>query len=90
MDSLIKWFDISDMSPEEFDKLDLQRFNIKNFDGFANNYELKNFYAFKVLDLDKNSKTHYYGMCINKEYASKVMKLMDEYKANKHYNKSKV
>lgn len=67
----IQWFDKNDKTVEEFDKLNLQRFNIKNY-STTDNYKLDNFYVFPVLDTDKESKTGYYAMCINKEFVKAV------------------
>lgn len=67
----IQWFDKTDKTIEEFDKLELQRFNIKNY-ATTDNYKLNNFYVFPVMDMDKESKTGYYAMCINKEFAKEV------------------
>lgn len=61
------------MEPEEFDKLNHNRFNINNF--VMPNYEFKNYYVFKIMDT--SSSTGYYGMCINKEFYKKVKEAND-------------
>lgn len=74
----IQWFDKSEKTIEELDKLSLQRFNIKNY-LTTDNYKLENFYVFPVLDLDKESKTGYYAMCINKEFAKAVKQNLEQW-----------
>lgn len=83
MDLKITWFNAGEKTLEELDALTVSRFNIKNFTE-PYNYKLKNFYVFKVLDLDPSSTTGYYGMCINKEYAQAVKKNLEVWKKNQH------
>ena len=71
--NIIPTYNINDKTKEEFDNLKLNRFNIKDFSD-TSNFNLTNYYVFKVLDLDTNSKTGWYGMCINKEFAKNVKK----------------
>ena len=79
----IKWFNNGDKTIEDLDKLTLQRFNIKNLKTVDDYKNMKNFYVFKVLDLDENSETGYYGMCINKEYAKAVKDALNNWKNKK-------
>lgn len=79
----ITWFNNGEKTNEELDALTLQRFNIKNFKSVSDYKDLKNFYVFKVMDLDTKSETGYYGMCINKEYAKAVKAALDNWKNNK-------
>lgn len=79
----ITWFNNGEKTNEELDNLSLQRFNIKNIKSIDSYKDLKNFYAFKVLDLDEKSETGYYAMCINKEYAKMVQESLNKLKTNK-------
>ena len=79
----IQWFNNGEKTNNELDNLSLLRFNIKNFKSVDDYKDLKNFYVFKVLDLDEKSETGYYGMCINKEYAKRVQEALDKWKNNK-------
>ena len=76
----IQWFNHNENTIEELDNLSLQRFNIKNIKSVDDYKDLKNFYAFKVLDLDEKSETGYYGMFINKEYAKRVQEALNDWK----------
>ena len=80
----ITWFNNGEKTNQELDNLSLQRFNIKNFKNVEDYKDLKNFYVFKVLDLDENSKTGYYGMCINKEFAKQVQETVNKMKNRKN------
>lgn len=75
----IPWINDGEKTVEELDNLPHMRFNIKNFTE-TYNYKLNNFYVFKILDLDKASKTGYYGMCINKEFAKTIQENIDLWK----------
>ena len=76
----ITWFENGEHNIEYLDKLTLQRFNIKNFKDVSDYKDIQNFYVFKVLDLDENSKTGYYGMFINKEYAKAIKETLQNKK----------
>lgn len=78
----ITWFNQGEKTNEELDNLSLLRFNIKNIKSVDEYQNLKNFYVFKVLDLDEKSETGYYGMCINKEYAKSVQEMVKKLKNN--------
>ena len=80
----IQWFNHDEKTIEELDNLSLQRFNIKNIKSVDDYKDLKNFYAFKVIDLDEKSETGYYGMFINKEYAASVKAALDKWKNSKN------
>lgn len=62
----ITWFDESEKTDIDLDALTLTRFNIKNF---TDTHHLQNYYVFKISDPDKESKTGFYGMCIQKKFA---------------------
>lgn len=79
MNNIVKWYDINDMTPEDFDNIKEFRYNIKNYSEFTS-YQMKNFYIFKILDLDEKSKTRYYGMAVNKNLADKLLKLYENKK----------
>lgn len=77
----ITWFNNGEKTSEELDKLSLQRFNIKNLKDLKD-YNLNNFYIFKVMDMNTDSTTGYYGMCINKEYTKQMQAMADAIKNN--------
>ena len=79
----IKWFNNGEKTIEDLDNLTLQRFNIKNLKSIDDYKNMKNFYIFKVFDLDEKSETGYYGMCINKEYAKSVKESLNNWKNKK-------
>lgn len=76
----ITQFNSGEKTNEELDNLSLQRFNIKNIKSVDDYKDLKNFYVFKVLDLDEKSETGYYAMCINKEYAKMIQETLNNWK----------
>lgn len=79
----ITWFNEGEKTNDELDSLTLHRFNIRNIKSVDSYKDLKNFYAFKVLDLDGQSETGYYAMCINKEYAQMIQETVNKMKTNK-------
>jgi len=78
----ITWFDESEKSDKDLDALTLHRFNIKNFTEVTN-HKLDNYYVFKINDPDKESKTGFYGMCIQKEFAKQVKNNLEAWKKMK-------
>ena len=65
------------LTNDELDKLSYSRFIINNY---KDDIKLNNFYVFKLMDMEDNTTTGYYGMAVKKEVADNIVKKAEQVK----------